>query len=360
MASSEKTEKATQKKRADERKKGNVFQSRDVTSALGLLVITFALKLIVSPVLKYIQSIIINRLDTMSEMADLSFQLAMSVITDFVIELLLIIAPLCLGIGLIGIILGGIQTRFLFSFSKLKPKFSRINPVEGLKRIFSLKSLFELLKSLFKVIIICMVLYTQIMSRISEVLKVPLLDLDAEMSWFGAAVYDITMEISMYMALFAIADYLYQWWEYDKNLRMTKQEIKDEYKQTEGDPQIKSRIKDVQRKMAAMRMMKKVPHADVVIKNPTHFAVALEYNPSKNKTPVVIAKGKDYLALRIIEIAEQNGVEITENRPLARGLYESVEIGRAIPPEFYRPVAEVLAFIYKLKKQKGSKNEKVI
>jgi len=358
LADSGKTEKATQKKRQDERKKGNVFQSKDVSSALGLLVITFLLKLVISPALGFINSIITNSFNDISDITELTVQSIATLIAQYTIKALILIISFGLAAALIAVALSGAQTRFIFSAKKLKPQFSRINPVTGFQKILSLRSLVELIKSLVKIIIISAVLYTQIKASTNTVLKLPLLSTVEAMGWVGDTIYNIVMNISMYMALFAIADYLYQWWEHEKELRMTKREIKDEYKQTEGDPQIKSKIKDVQRKMAAMRMMKKVPTADVVIKNPTHFAVALRYKPPKDKAPIVIAKGMDYLALKIIEIAEQNGIEITENRPLARGLYESVELDRPIPDEFYKPVADILAFIYKLKQKKNKKNKK--
>lgn len=351
----EKTEKATQKKRDDERKKGNIFQSRDVAGSLGLLAITFIFKLVIAPIIIYIESIIVNSINSIATTTELTPHAAALLLADIVFKALLIITPIGLGIGMIGFLLSGIQTRFLVSKAKLKPKISKINPITGIKRLFSLRSLIELLKSLIKVIIIASVLYSQIKSKMPEVLILSSLSLNESLSWIGNAIYDIVMSIALYMSMFAVADYLYQWWEYNKGLRMTKQEVKDEYKQAEGDPQLKARIRDVQRKMAQMRMMKKVPYADVVIKNPTHYAVALKYNPPKDKAPIVVAKGKDFIALKIIEIAEQNGVHVTENRPLARGLYEAVDIDRAIPPEFYRPVADVLAFIFKLKKSKKGK-----
>ena len=356
MASGEKTEKATQKKRDDERKKGNIFQSRDVTSSLGLLAIVFILKLIVSPILLFTQSIIVNSINSISTTTEFTDNSAMLILAEIILRALLIILPVGLATGFIGFILSGVQTRFLVTKSRLKPDFSKLNPLMGIKRIFSRRALIEFLKSVIKVIIIASVLYTQINSKIPELILLPEMSLEQSLSWLGNAIYDIVILLAVYMTLFAAADYLYQWGEYTREIRMTKQEVKDEYKQTEGDPQLKSRIKDVQRKMAQMRMIKKVPQADVVIRNPTHYAVALKYNPPKDKAPVLIAKGQDYLALKIIETAEQNGIYITENKPLARGLYEAVELNRAIPPEFYRPVADILAFIYKLKKtKKGEK-----
>ena len=164
-------------------------------------------------------------------------------------------------------------------------------------------------------------------------------------------IFSIVEVAAVIMAFVAAADYLYQWWDYEKNLRMSKQELKEEYKQTEGDPQIKGKIRERQQAQARQRMMQQVPSADVVIRNPTHFAVAIKYDPERNSAPIVVAKGMDSLALRIVAVAEENGVFITENKPLARGLYEAVELDQEIPDRFYQPIAELLAFVYSLKKK---------
>lgn len=169
--------------------------------------------------------------------------------------------------------------------------------------------------------------------------------------YVGDTAVSLVNTVGVAFIFLAAFDYLYQWWEYEKNLRMSKQEIKEEYKQTEGDPQIKGRIREKQRQMASMRMMQNVPKADVIIRNPTHFAVALGYDSNANRAPVVLAKGADHLALKIVEVGEANGVYIMEDKPLARGLYASVEVDMEIPEEFYQTVAKVLAFVYKLKKK---------
>jgi flagellar biosynthetic protein FlhB len=170
----------------------------------------------------------------------------------------------------------------------------------------------------------------------------------------GDIIYSIAIKIGCILVAFGILDFIYQWWSFEKKMMMSKQEVKDEFKQTEGDPQIKGKVRDLQRKAALRRMMKRVPEADVVVRNPTHYAVALAYNPQKNKAPVIVAKGVDYLALRIVEIAEEHGVVTTENPPLARGLYQAVEVEAEIPPEFYQAVAQVLSFVYNLRKRNGA------
>lgn len=352
MADSSKTEKATQKKREDERKKGNIFQSRDITNALGFVIIIFFLRLISPYIFAYTKQLMTDGISKISYTDTLTVASTHLIITDLLISFVLLAAPVGIIAALGSVLLTGIQTRFLFNTSKLKPQLTRLNPANGLQKLFSLRSFVELMKSLLKVIIISAVVYSKLRSAINDALLIQTTSLPDMIAFIGEKSYDIALSVSIYISLFAIADYLYQWWEYEKEIRMTKQEIKDEFKQTEGDPQLKSRIKDVQRKMASMRMMSKVPTADIVIKNPTHYAVALKYNPPDDKAPIVVAKGKDYTALKIIEVAEQNSVHVTENKPLARGLYEAAEIGMPIPEEFYKPVAEILAFIYKLKKNK--------
>jgi len=356
MADIGKTEKATEKKREDERKKGNIFHSRDLTNSLSLLAVVFVLKLIIPQLMMFIQKNISSALGSVNAVSELTIESAAQRFTDVILKSLAVIIPIGISCAVFAVVFSGLQTRFLFKTTRMKPKFSRMNPVSGMKRMFSLRSIVELLKSIVKVTIISSVVYLKIKSNFLSVVRTPFLSLNDSLSWIGNFIYDITISIAIYMAVFSVADYFYQWWEYEKDIRMTKQEVKDEYKQTEGDPQIKSRIKDVQRKLAAMRMMRRIPGADVVIRNPTKYAIAIKYNPLKNSAPVVVAKGKGYIAKKIIEIAEEHGVYVTENKPLARGLYEAVELERAIPEEFYRPVADILAFIYKLKKSgKGSK-----
>ncbi|MFA6729978.1 MAG: flagellar biosynthesis protein FlhB [Eubacteriales bacterium] len=353
MADSGKTEKATPKKREDERKKGNIYFSRDIANSLSFVVVMFLFKLFMSPAVEYLKAGLSGRIAGIASYSSLGTATARTIFIKVIIDAFLLIIPIGLAAALTVITFTGLQTRFLFSPSRLKPKFSRLNPAEGLKKMVSLKSFIELMKSVIKLTIIAAVVYGKIKLAAKAMLALPFQTLSPAMAIIGGTIYDIAISISIYMALFSTADYLYQWWEYEKNIMMTKQEIKEEYKQTEGDPHIKGRIKDVQRKMASLRMMKKVKTSDVVIRNPTHYAVALKYKPPKDKAPIVVAKGRDLVALKIIDIAKENSVHITENRPLARGIYESVELDRPIPEEFYKAVAEILAFIFKLNKEKS-------
>lgn len=239
----------------------------------------------------------------------------------------------------------------LFSSKAFSFKAERIDPMKGLKKIFSMRSFVELLKSLIKITIVLYVIYSVIKKELFLMPRMMDMTFGQSLSKTGSIIMSIVTKAAIAFIFVAGADYLYQWWQYEKNLRMSKQEIKDEYKQTEGDPQIKSRIRAMQQQRAKQRMMQSVPSADVIIRNPTHYAVAIKYDQDKGSAPRVIAKGADSLALRIIAVAEENDVYVMENKPLARALYESVDLDREIPERFYRAIAEVLAFVYSLKKK---------
>ena len=348
---SSRTERATPRKREDERKKGNIFQSKDAISAISLLAMILLLRMGGGPLLAGMKRVLLEGYGSLGTVDHLTAMDASSIMSRFALSALFMILPISGVAMLLGVVLGGVQTRFLFAGSLLKPKLSRLNPMTGLKNMISMKSLVELVKSIVKVVVIGAILYSEVMNRVLQIRSMPLITLESGIAWTGEAIFSIATKILMFMVAFAAADYFYQWWDYEKRMRMTKQEVKDEQKRIEGDPNIKGRIREVQRKMAMMRMMQKVPKADVVIRNPTHFAVALKYDPKKDKAPVVVAKGADQIALTIVRIAKENGVHITENKPLARGLYETVDIGSPIPEAFYKPVADIIAFIYKLKKR---------
>ena len=246
-----------------------------------------------------------------------------------------------------GIVAGGTQTKFNVTFKVLRPKFSKLNPIKGIKNLFSLKKIVDLVKNLIKICILLVILYNIIKDDLEAIART------IDMMPFNSSIlmlnmmFSLVVKVCIAFVVIAFLDYLYQRWDYERNLKMTKQEVKDEYKQTEGNPEIKGRIRRIQRQMAMSRMMQKVPQADVVVKNPTHFAVALKYDPDHYGAPVVLAKGQDSLALRIIKKAEESGVYVLENRPLARALYASCQLDREIPAEYYGAVAEILVYIYK-------------
>jgi len=244
------------------------------------------------------------------------------------------------------------QTRMMVSGELMKPKFSRINPLQGFKRLFSLRSVVEALKGILKITVLLIMIYTSVSGLFSISAKYLYTDVAAACAHIFSSGRSMVIKIIVAFVVLAAADFLYQWWYFEREMRMSKQEIKEEYKQTEGDPQIKGKIKEMQRRRAQSRMMQQVPQADVVIRNPTHYAVALRYKPETDNAPIVLAMGQDELALRIVRVAEEAGVAVMENAPLARALYAGVELNREISMEYYNAVAEVLALLYRMKNQK--------
>ena len=240
------------------------------------------------------------------------------------------------------------QTRMLVSFELIKPKFDKLNPISGFKNLFSLKSVVEVLKNLIKISILLYIVYTSLRDIMTVAERYMYADLFGAVTHILNSIFLMLLKVVLGFIVIAAADFLYQWWDFERQMKMTKQEIKEEYKQTEGDPQIKGRIKQLQRQMAQSRMMQNVPGADVVVRNPTHVAVALRYHPGEDAAPIVLAKGLDYLALKIVEVAEANDVVTIENRPLARRLYAETELDRMIPPDLYEAVADVMVYLYKM------------
>jgi flagellar biosynthetic protein FlhB len=265
------------------------------------------------------------------------------------IAFLKIILPIFAVAFLTGLITGYSQVGFLFTTKTLQIKLNRLNPLSGLKRIFSVRSLTELIKSIFKIVVVGIIGFSYLKGEVVNMLKTMDMDVVSIAAYIGVTATNVAIRMCIALLVLGVLDYGYQWWEYEKNIRMTKQEIKEEYKQTEGNPEIKSKIKQKQRQISLRRMMQSVPEADVVITNPTHYAVAIKYDIKISDAPVVLAKGQDYMALKIKEKAKENGIEIVENKSLARALYSTVEIGEKIPPDLYQAVAEVLAFVYGLK-----------
>jgi flagellar biosynthetic protein FlhB len=242
------------------------------------------------------------------------------------------------------------QTRFLFAPAQLTPKFERISFAKGVQKLLSPKSLVEMAKSLVKIVVILTIMWREIAPQLPQIVRLFDADLRQALGWAASLAVNVGFKAGAALLVIGIADYFYQWWSYERSIMMSKQEVRDEMKQTEGNPQIKARVRSLQRRMARMRMMQAVPQADVVVRNPTHFAVALKYDEKTGRAPFVVAKGAGNVALKIVEIAGANGVHVTENQPLAQALYRSVEIGSEIPSEFYRAVAEVLAYIYTMKR----------
>lgn len=347
----EKTERATPKRRQDERKKGNIFHSREAVTVVTLLSVFYGARFLSPYFMATFQNSIITFIDYTSTIDTITPSDTIIIYFEVVKAFLLTAFPLLLICSIASIVVTGFQTRMLFSMEAVKPKFSKLNPLNGIKRMFSMRSFVELLKSLIKILILGYIIYKTLEKELILTPKLMDLGFAQAMAYTGNVILSVVETVAIVMAFVAAADYLYQWFDYEQQLKMSKDEIKEEYKQTEGDPQIKGKIRERQQQQARRRMMQSVPSADVVIRNPTHFAVAIKYDPEKNIAPIVLAKGADSLAMRIIAVAEENDIVITENRPLARGLYEAVDLNEAIPERFYQPVAEVLAFVYSLKKK---------
>ena len=349
----EKTEKATPKRKQDERKKGNVFLSQEVVTVLTLLAVFYTLKAMMPFIFSTLEESITHFAGLGSEVGEIT----LDSLRDYFFDSAIIFAKAAIIPLLVCCLVAAIatmgQTKMLVSMKAASPKFERINPISGFKKMFSMRSVVELIKSILKIIIVIYVVYSVIKNELFIMPRMMDMTFMGALGKTGDIIMEIVLKVGVIFVGIAAADYMYQWWQYEKNLRMSKQEIKDEYKQTEGDPQIKGHIKSMQQQRARQRMMQAVPEADVIIRNPTHFAIAIKYDPEKNHAPMVVAKGMDSLALRIIAVAEESGVYITENRPLARALYESVDLGAEIPEKFYKPIAEVLAFVYSLRKKEN-------
>lgn len=346
----EKTEKATPKKRSEARKKGQILQSREITSSLVLMFTIYTLKITGGNIYNEIAAFLKN---VYSRYTEINTIFESGSFTKLFIEVIIVIAkvitPLFAVAFMMGIAASYMQVGYMFTTETLSPKLNRISPLSGLKRMFSLRSIAELVKSIFKILVVGYVAFTYLKSQSNNVLKLMDMDVQGTAKYIASTCMEVAIRICAVLIVLGVADYLYQWWEYEKNLKMSKQEIKEEYKQLEGNPEIKGKIKQKQRQMSMRRMMQEVPKADVVITNPTHFAIAIKYDSVEAAAPIVLAKGQDFMAQKIKEIAKDNRIEIVENKPLARTLYDQVEIGESIPAELYQAVAEVLAFVYSLK-----------
>lgn len=348
MPGGEKTEKATPKKRRDMREKeGSVLQSKEFTTAVAVLGSFAGLAVLAQFMFQQMMNTVVDMISRVGDDVVFNQEFVMEISIDIIQACVIIIGPIAAVCIFVNILPDIFQTKGLFTMKPLKPKFSKLNPLTGIKRLFSAQAAVGILKSIIELVAIIYVVYIQLMGKLEEIARLIDMDPIQGVAYIAATVFSIVMTIAVIFAFVAVGDYVFQWWQFEKKLKMSKQEVKDEYKQTEGDPQIKGKIKQKQREMAQQRMMEQVPAADVVVRNPTHFAVAIKYDSTiATSAPKVVAKGMDSLALKIIDIATENNVYITENRPLARTLYETVELGREIPPSLYTAVATILSDMY--------------
>lgn len=348
----EKTEKASPKKLKDARKKGQVIKSSDVNNfmmmvASFLVISVFGIYLVndIQEIMKYF---LLNSYDT-------------SLINSTSNSLYLLILSLCLKLAififvpliLMGVVANLMQTGFLFTQETLKFQFNKLNPITGFKNMFSRQRVLSSLKNIILLIVLGSISYSFILDKQSDLMKLPYMTYSDILSTLGKVISQLVIKILSVVAFIAAMDYGIQYFEFMRNLKMTKQEVKEEYKQMEGDPFVKGKRRQKQREMAMSRMAAAVSESTVVVTNPTHFAIALKYVHESDLIPKVMAKGVDFKAQKIKELAKENGVPIIENKPLARALYRDVEVDQEIPFELYKAVAEVLAIVYNLEKKKN-------
>lgn len=350
----EKTEVPTAKKLNDARKEGQVAKSKEIITALMLLALFVVIKF-------YIGNLGQQMIECFSEFYDLFGKIisnseygmrmvdATGVVSLGLTTVLNMIVPFIALAVVIAILGNALQQKWMVTTKPLQPKRSKISPISGLKRMFNVKQLFEVGKSVAMIAVMSYVIYTTVKDKLGVLYTFYNISLYEALEIVGDIIVDLGIKISAVFLVIGFVDLIYQRHKFKEDMKMTKQEVKDEFKNTEGDPQVKGQIRRRMQQVSRRRMMEALPQADVVITNPTHFAVALKYEANKGQAPVVIAKGADYLAFDIKAKAKEYGIEIVENKPLARILYNNVEIGAQIPPELYQAVAEVLAFVYSLK-----------
>ena len=350
----EKTEPATAKKLDDARKDGSVAKSREIVTAVSLIVSFYFLKFYLANFGEELMGAFVRTYNKISSIAssyndEININTAVALLNEIIIDFLLLIAPILILMFAVSFIGDFVQFKWKVTTKPLQPKLSKINPLKGFKRIFSVQSLVNFLKSAALVCIIGFILYGELDGFNGYMLSMYDVSLPAAIYLIGMKALDLAIKISFIYVIVGIVDLVWQRHKFKEDMKMTKQEVKDEFKNAEGDPQIKSQIKRKMLQVSQRRMMQSVPEADVVITNPTHFAVAIKYDPDTARAPVVIAKGEDYLAQKIKEKAKEHNVEIVENKPLARALYANVDIGMEIPEELYQTVAEILAMVYRMK-----------
>lgn len=347
----EKTEPATQKKLSDARKDGKVAKSKELGNGLGLVTFFVLLKIMAGSVGSDLLGSFTSTYAWIPQAVkypagDMSVMDMAGYIRETMVNMLFTLLPI-FAVGVVISFIGDVaQVKWKPTSKPLQPKFSKINPLKGFKRIFSAQSLMELVKSVIKIVLIVYIAYSDLIERIDEFYLLYDLSIQQSILWIGDVAIGLGLKISIIYLILSFADFAYEKWKFKEDMKMTKQEVKEEYRNAEGDPQVKSKIKRKMLEVSQRRMMQDLPKADVVITNPTHLSVALQYDPEISDAPIVIAKGEDYLALKIREVAKEHNIMIVENKPVARMLYHNVDIGSAIPAELYQAVAEILAMVF--------------
>ncbi len=348
--SSEKTEQATPKRKRDTREKGQVSKSVEFTTVLMIMSLFGSLSIFGARFIENTRMFLTNFLSfDASDVYGISNSDVTKLFSDIVLNFFNIMSPIFIAAVVAALIANYLQVGFLFSPKAIQPKMDKINMISGFKKLFSMKTLIEAVKSIIKIAIIVYIAYTEYKVRLLEFPNLMTNDVFASMRFMTKALLSMAFKVAIAMAVLAPLDYLFQRWKHNKDMKMTKQEVKDESKMTEGDPQIKGKIKQKQREISAMRMMQAIPDADVVITNPTHYAIAISYDSEKHEAPIIIAKGKDHLAIRIKEKAKELDIIMVENRPVAQAMYFHCEVGDEVPQDLYQAVAEILTYVYRLK-----------
>jgi len=343
--SQEKTEKATDKKQRDARERGQIPKSKELVSVgilfAGAASVFLSGGLFFSHFRRLLEDFWGRGFQSISSLGADSEILHVSIF-----HLSIMLLPTFLSLMAVAFGLNLIQTKgLLFTTETIKPKFSHLSPLEGFKRLFSIRSFVELIKSIVKLVIVGCAVYWVLHDERESFLLLPDLELTEVLATLNRLIFKVVLQVSGIMLLVSLLDLYFQRWQHGKDLKMTKQEVKEEHKQSEGDQHVKARIRSIQRTLTKQRMLAKVPKATMVVTNPTHIAVALHYDQGM-EAPTVVAKGVDFLAKKIIKVARKHGVPVTQNPPLARALYKQVKLDETIPLTLYRAVAKVLAYVY--------------
>lgn len=347
----ERTEEATQQRRDDFRRRGQIAQTRELAPVLSLLGFALAFALLGSFFMQQMMGSYKSVYDYITP-GEMSKDSLFAMLRHLGISTFFVLGPIFALCFIFSIASSVLQVGFLVSEDALSPNFEKINPLEGLKRLFSWRSLIEGAKSMLKLAVICYAAYHVLAGAVDVIPRLVYLAPGEILTFSGKMIFDIMIGVGVILTLIAVSDYFVQRYQLEEQMKMTKQEIRDEMKTREGDPLIKARIRKIQKEVSQRRMMADVPKADVIITNPTHIAIALKYAPEKFAAPIMLAKGQDYVATRIREMAMQHNIPIVENKPLARTMFKTVEVGQVIPRELFAAVAEILAYVFRMKRKR--------
>jgi flagellar biosynthetic protein FlhB len=346
----EKTELATQKRRDEASDKGQIAYSRELVAAFLFGSVLICLRYVGGPAAATLSQFMERAfsLEDYDRVAGEGFSSLVDVSTNAYLEVALPLLATVFIVALLGSIL---QVGFSISLQRIEVKWSKLNPLSGIKKLFSMRSVFSLIISVAKLLVVGAVVYSTLRSIIPRAQNLSLGDLDAVVALFVESVFTISLRVGIILLIIGVIDFAWQRWRHSKDLMMSKEDVKQESKQSDGDPKVKGRIRQIQRDLARSRMMQATKTATVVVRNPTHYAVALKYEAGKDRAPKVVAKGRNLMALRIIQIAEDAGVPVRTDPPLARQIYKTVKVGRSIPEELFQAVAKVLAWVYRTPKR---------